>query len=50
MHKHISFTHIDIYIWFNIPGAPEDKWLLQTHRDITLMLCCTLWKTSFRLL
>lgn len=41
MHKHVSFTHIDIYIWFNTLGSPED---VQTHRDIILILCCTLWK------
>lgn len=41
MHKHVSFTHIGIYIWFNTLGAPED---MQTHRDIILTLCCTLWK------
>lgn len=41
MHKHVSFTHIGIYIWFNTLGAPED---MQTHRDIILTLCCTLWE------
>lgn len=45
MHKQVSFTHINLYIWFNsLQGAPEDMFLMQTHRDIILTLCCTLWK------